>query len=55
MGTLYSGGFVFDENGKLKKSHGVLVDGEKISKIKPNSYFEGFSDKKIMEYLLMVN
>jgi len=47
MKTLYSGGLVFDENETLKENHGVLVDGEKISKIRPTSDFEGFSEKKI--------
>jgi len=47
MKTLYSGGFVFDENENLKENHGVLVDDDKISKIRPISDFEGFSEKKI--------
>ena len=47
MKTLFSGGFVFDENENLKENHGVLVDDEKISKIRPTSDFEGFSEKKI--------
>ncbi len=47
MKTLYSGGFIVDENENLKENHGVLIEDEKISKIRPTSDFEGFSDKKI--------
>ncbi len=47
METLYSGGLIFDETGNLKENHGILVVEEKISKIKPISYFEGFNGKKI--------
>ncbi len=47
METLYSGGLIFDENGNLKENYGILVVEEKISKIKPISYFEGFNGNKI--------
>ena len=47
METLYSGGLIFDETGNLKENHGILVVEEKISKIKPISYFEGFNGNKI--------
>ena len=47
MKTLYSGGLIFDETGNLKENHGILVEEEKISKIKPISYFEGFNENKI--------
>tara|TARA_B100000700_G_scaffold286328_1_gene341109 strand:- start:1634 stop:2818 length:1185 start_codon:yes stop_codon:yes gene_type:complete len=47
MKTLFSGGLIFDEIGNLKENHGLLIEKEKISKIKPISYFEGFSEKKI--------
>ena len=35
MTTLYSGGLVFDGIGNLLEKHGVLVDGQKISRIAP--------------------
>ncbi|MBC8257981.1 MAG: amidohydrolase family protein [SAR324 cluster bacterium] len=46
MTTLYSGGLVFDGNGNLLENHGVLVDGERISKIAPIGEFEGYSGEK---------
>ena len=47
MTTLYSGGLVFDGKGNLLENHGVLVDGERISRIAPIGEFEGYSSKKI--------
>ncbi len=46
MKTLYIGGLVFDGIGNLLEDHGVLVDGERISKIAPSSEFEGYSGEK---------
>jgi hypothetical protein len=46
MTTLYSGGLVFDGSGNLLENHGVLVDGERISKIAPIGEFEGYSGEK---------
>ena len=47
MTTLYSGGLVFDGKGNLLENHGVLVDGERISRIAPIGEFEGYSSEKI--------
>ena len=47
MTTLYSGGLVFDGIGNLLEKHGVLVDGQKISRIAPLGEFEGFVDEKV--------
>ena len=47
MVTLYSGGLVFDGVGNLLENHGVMVDGQKISRIAPLGEFEGFSGHKI--------
>ena len=47
MRKLYSGGLVFDGIGNLLEQHGVLVDGQKISRIAPLGEFEGFSDEKV--------
>jgi len=47
MKTLYSGGLVFDGIGNLLENHGVLVDGQKISRIAPLGDFEGFSGEKV--------
>ena len=46
MKTLYIGGLVFDGIGNLLEDHGVLVDGERISKIAPSREFEGYSGEK---------
>ena len=46
MTTLYTGGLVFDGIGNLLEDHGVLVDGERISKIAPSNEFEGYSGRK---------
>ena len=46
MKTLYIGGLVFDGIGNLLEDHGVLVAGERISKIAPSSEFEGYSGEK---------
>lgn len=47
MSTLYSGGLVFDGKENLLENHGVLVDGERISRIAPIVEFEGFSYETI--------
>ena len=47
MTTLYSGGLVFDGKGNLQENKGVLVDGQKISKVAPCEEFEGFSGEKV--------
>ena len=47
MKTLYIGGLVFDGIGNLLEDHGVLVDGERISKIAPSREFEGYIGEKI--------
>ena len=47
MTTLYSGGLVFDGIGNLLENHGVLVDGQKISRVAPLGEFEGFSGEKV--------
>ena len=47
MTTLYSGGLIFDGIGNLLEKHGVLVDGQKISRIAPLGEFEGFNGEKV--------
>ena len=47
MTTLYSGGLVFDGKGNLQENKGVLVDGQKISKVAPCGEFDGFSGDKV--------
>ena len=47
MGTLYSGGLFFDGQGRTLTDHGVLVEGEKISRVAPLGEFEGFSGKSV--------
>ena len=47
MTTLFSGGLVFDGIGNLLENHGVLVDGQKISRIAPLGEFEGFNGEKV--------
>ncbi len=47
MATLYSGGLVFDGCGNTLENHGVLVDGQKISRVAPLGEFEGYSGEKV--------
>ena len=43
MTTLFSGGLVFDGEGQLLENHGIVVDGDRISRVAPVAEFDGFS------------
>ena len=47
MKTLYIGGLVFDGIGNLLEDHGVLVDGERISKKRPAVSLRATAVKKL--------
>ena len=42
MTTLFAGGLIFDGEGELLDEHGVVVDGDKISRVAPLGEFDGF-------------
>jgi imidazolonepropionase-like amidohydrolase len=43
MQTLYSGGLLFDGDGRLLENYGVLVEDDRIIKIAPRPEFTGFA------------
>ena len=43
MQTLYSGGLLFDGDGRLLENYGVLVENDRIVKIAPRPEFTGFA------------
>ena len=47
MSTLYSGGLVFDGDGNISEGQGVLVDGDKITRVAPVGEFAGFDGVKV--------
>lgn len=47
MTTLYAGGLVFDGEGNLKANHGVLVEGDRITKVAPMGEFKGFEGERV--------
>ena len=47
MTTLYAGGLIFDGEGNLKESHGVMVDGDRVVKVAPLGEFEGFAGDRV--------
>ncbi len=47
MVTLYSGGLIFDGSGKVLEDHGVVVDGDRITRVAPNAEFAGFAGERV--------
>ncbi|MBV6632039.1 MAG: amidohydrolase family protein [Alphaproteobacteria bacterium] len=43
MQTLYSGGLLFDGDGRLLENYGVLVENDRVIKIAPRPEFTGFA------------
>ena len=47
MVTLYSEGLIFDGSGNVLDNHGVVVDGDRITRVAPNAEFEGFAGERV--------
>lgn len=47
MVKLYSGGLIFDGLGTVLEGHGVVVDGDRITRVAPNGEFEGFAGERV--------
>lgn len=47
MTILYAGGLVFDGQGRMLERHGVLTEGERITRVAPLVEFEGFSGVRV--------
>ncbi len=43
MQTLYRGGLIFGGTGDVVRDHGLMVDGDRIARVAPNSEFAGFA------------
>lgn len=43
MGTLFTGGKIFDGKGAVLEGHAVMAEGDKVTKIAPVGEFDGFS------------
>ncbi len=47
MTTLYAGGRIFDGTGEILNDHGVLVDGDTITRVAPLAEFDGYAGDRV--------